>query len=802
MIINYLKTGWRSLVHNKATSLINILGLSAGLTCFAFISLWVSDEWSYDKFNVNYDRIYRLIGKEKTETGILESAVSSAPMANALLNDYPEIEKATRLDLREEIITHNNQQVLQPGILIADPSLFEVFSYSLTRGNAATALREPYSLVLTASAAIKYFGPDDPMGQLLTINMYDNDGLGAKYKITGVMADPPQNAHFTFNMVASFKTVETANPNVLTVDGWGDGSYYTYVLLKKGVDYKVFSDRISLFYGKYIGDRFDSWKNIYIYTLQPLSEIHLRSRLRYEISTTGNSTQVYLFSTIGIFILLLAGINYMNLATAQAVNKARAAGIKKVVGALRSQLIFQYLLESIFIAMAAWGVSILLSTLLQPVFHQLTGKDISLVSRPGLFLSLAGTTILLGILSGTYPAFIISGFKPITVLKGSFKTGDQGVMLRKTLVVLQFAVTILLISSIAVIYTQMKYIKTKDLGYDKDPLLFIRVHGNTDVITGYEAFRNELLTSPLISGASVSNSLLGSLGSGGSETVNSTGDKMQVNTARLRVDSAYLSVYGIKMLAGRNFERSILPDSLLAVIINESAVHQFGWLDNATAINKPFRIGNQQGRVIGVVADFHFSPLQDLIGPLILYPSQARFSRITLKANVSNPDAVVAWLEKIWRKHFPSALLDYSFSDSVLASQYQAEDRFAKIFLYFSVLSLLIACLGLYGLISFTSAQRIREIGIRKVLGASIHSIAILLSRDFLKLLILAFLIATPLAWYLMSNWLNDFAYRTDLSWWMFGISGSIVLLVALITLSFRTIHAAIANPVNSLRAE
>lgn len=799
---NYLKTGWRTLLFNKSSSFINILGLSTGLTCFAFISLWVADEWSYDKFNSNYKRIYRLTGIEKRESGTLESAVSSAPMAKALKESYPEVEQTVRIDLREEIITHDQQQVLQTGILVADPSLFEVFSYNLSRGNEKTALNEPYTLVLTESAAKKYFGEHDPMGQFLTLNMYDRDGLGAKYTITGIMPDPPKNAHFTFAMVASFSTLEVVNPNVLTIDGWGDGSYYTYLLLKENTDFRDFSAKISLFYKKYIGDRFEVWKDIYSYQLQPLSDIHLRSNVRYEIAATGSGTNVYLFSTIGLFILILAGINYMNLATAQAVNKAKEAGIKKVVGARRSQLISQYLLESILIALAAWVVSLIGCALLQPLFYQLTDKDLSPLAYPDLQLFLAGVTILLGILSGIYPAFFISGFKPVTVLKGAFKTGTLGVVLRKSLVVSQFSVTILLIISITVIFAQMKFIKNKDLGYQKDPLVFLRVHGNTDVITGYPAFRNELLASPLILGAAVSNSLLGSLGSGGSETINSEGEKMQVNTARLRVDSAYLNVYGIQMLSGSNFEKSRLPDTILPVILNASAVSQFGWKDNETAINKPFRIGRQEGRVIGVVNDFHFSPLQDLIGPLAIYPSQLNFSRITLKADVSNPAAVVAWLETTWKKHFPSALLDYSFSDSQLASQYQAESRFARIFLYFSILSLMIACLGLYGLISYTSAQKTKEIGIRKVLGASVQNIAVLLSMDFLKLLVLAFLIATPFAWYLMSNWLKDFAYRTELSWWMFGVSGSLVLFIALIILSLRAIRAALANPVISLRTE
>ena len=801
MFVNYIKEIWRGLQKNKTYFLINLVGLTAGLVCFAFIALWVADELSYDKFNRHYDRIVRLTSITKTETGVIESAVSSAPMAGALKNDYAEVENTVRLRLREEIITHKDQQVLQGGILLTEPSFFDIFSYRLIRGNIKTALNEPYSIILTESTAKKYFGNDDPIGQTLVINMFDT-GYGAPYKITGIMQDAPKNAHFTFEMVASFKTVEVANPEVLTVDGWGDASFYTYLLLRKEVDHKAFSRKISQFYGKYIGERFEIWRNIYYYKVQPLSDIHLNSNLQYETATTGSASQVYIFSTIGIFILLLAGINYMNLATAHSVNKAKQTGIKKVIGAARKQLVIQYLMEAIVIALSAFAFSLVICSLLRPLFIQLTGKEISVFASPGLIIFLLGVTIFLGILSGVYPAFVLSGYKPIAVLKGPFKSGRKGIFLRKSLVVAQFIVTILLISGIIIIRLQMSYLTNKDLGYNKDPLLFLRVHGNADVVKGYDAFKNDLLTSPLISGATVSNSLLGSLGSGGSETIDDRGNKLQVNTARLRVDSAFMNVYGIKLVAGRNFEGGSLADSLRPVILNESAIKKIGWNDSRAAIGMPFKMGDQEGRVIAVVNDFHFSPLQALIGPLAIYPGNGNFSRITLKTDVTKPTEVSAWVEKIWKKHFPSALLDFDFSDSFIEQQYQGEKRFARIFLCFSVLSLLIACLGLYGLIAYSTAQRAKEIGIRKVLGGTAEGIALMLSKDFLKLVVLAFMVAVPVAWYVMNIWLRDFAYRITISWWMFLTAGFIVALIALLTVGSRAISAAVANPVKSLRTE
>ncbi|MGB8194062.1 MAG: ABC transporter permease [Chitinophagaceae bacterium] len=803
MLKSYFRIAWRSLEKNKTYSLLNIIGLAAGLTCFTFIALWVSDELSYDKFNEKSDRIVRLTGITKTAAGESASAVSSAPMARALMNDYAEVENTVRFDMHEEIVNHNQQQFLQPGILLTDPSFFDVFSYRLSQGNAAKALSEPFSIILTESTAKKYFGDTNPIGQTLTINMYDSSGYGAAYTITGIMPDPPQNAHFTFTMLGSFKTVETANPDVLTVDGWGDGSFYTYLLLKEGVDHRAFSGKISQFYAKYIGERYESWKSTYFYTLQPLADIHLRSNLQYEIAATGNINDVYIFSTIGIFILLLAGINYINLSMARAVNRAKEVGIKKAIGALKGQLIMQYMFEAVLTAFLALVVSLLISSLLQPLFFQLSGKELPLFDSGLLIFFLVGATLVLGILSGIYPATIISAFKPLLVLKGVFRSGRTGIALRKSLVVTQFIITLVLVTGIIVINSQMSFIKKKDLGYNKEALLFLNVHGNTDVIKGYEAFKNDLMTSSLVGGLTTSNSLpIGGLGTGGSETVDANDEPLQVNTARLRVDADYLNVYGIKLSAGRNFSSRAASDTLQSIILNEEAVRKIGWKDVQAAINKPFKMGSRQGVVIGVVKDFHFNSLQKAIEPLAIYPRQERFSRITVKADPAKAAQTISWIEKTWKKHFPSALLDYNFINRQVGMQYEAEERFSKIFLTFSFLSLLIACLGLFGLISYAAVQRTKEIGIRKTLGASVNRIAMMLSSGFLKLVALAFLVATPVTWYLMNSWLEHFVYRTTISWWMFAAAGLSVMLIALLTVGFQAIKAALANPVKSLRTE
>jgi len=803
MLKNYFLTAYRSLVKSKGYAILNITGLAAGLTCFALIALWVNDELSYDKFNKHYNNIYRLTTAEKRDGSVTQLATSGAPVAAALLHDYPEVDKAVRLKMREEIVTYQNQQVLQGGILLTDPPFFDVFSYKLTKGNAATALSKPYSLVLTKSTAKQYFADKDPVGQVLLLNMYDSTGYGANYTVTGVMDDPPQNAHFTFNMLASFKTIETARPKILSTEGWEDASFYTYVLLKKGVEATPFANKMATFYRKYVGDA-RAKAATYQYDLQPLADIHLHSHLKNELATNGSITQVYIFLTIGIFILLLAGINYTNLATARSVSRAREAGVKKVLGAGRQHLVWQYLSESVLTALLALLPAIAICYFLQPVFNQVTGKQLSLLGSPLLLCLLTGITIALGLLAGLYPAFIIAAYKPVVVLKGAFKASGKGIILRKVLVVSQFAVTMVLITGIVIIYSQMNYIKFKDLGYNKDALITIKVNGNTDIRTGYDAFTTELLANPLVSGQATSNSLIvGGLGSAKAEIVDARGSIQQVNTAYLRIDENYLAVYGIKLLAGNNFNPQSAVDSLRPVILNQTAVRSFGWKDNNAAIGKPFSMDGNKGVVIGVVADFTYTRLEEAIGPLAISPvSRGGFSRITLKINALKAREAADFTSQVWKRHFPGALFDYDFVSQQIKAQYLAEERFTTIFLSFSVLSLLIACLGLYGLIGYTVVQKTKEIGIRKVLGATPGRIAAMLTADFLQLVLIACFIAIPAAWFIMQSWLQGFAYRVSLTWWMFGGAGLLVLLVALSTVGMQSIKAAFINPAKSLKIE
>ncbi|WP_128545426.1 ABC transporter permease [Larkinella soli] len=803
MLKSYLTLLLRRIVREKAESLVNLIGLSAGLIGFAFIALWVQDELSYDRIFPNFDRIVRLTTAKRSETGLTESARTVAPLARALRQGFAEIETVVRLERKEEIVQVGNRQTLQAGILLTDPSFFEVFSYRLSRGNTATALSEPYSVVLTESTARNYFGDSDPIGQSLLIYLYDSTGAGANYRVTGLVPDPPKNAHFSFSMLGSFRTVEKARPGVLTAEGWTDPRYYTYLLLKETTDRPALAGKMARFTGKLPGERLNDGRPAFSYRLQPLADIHLHSHLENELTANGSATQVFLFSTVGLLILLLAGINYMNLATARAVGRAREVGIRKAVGAQKTQLIAQFLGESAGVALLALIPAITASTLLQPYFYRITGKDLSLLSQPPLLLFLIGVTVLVGLLSGLYPAFALSSFRPAGTLKGGFRPGTGNVRLRQTLIVAQFFVTLVLITCIVVIYAQMRYIKHKDLGYDRDALLMVRHNGNAGVVQGYEAFRNELRSSPLIAGVATSNAFITSgLDTAPAATVDDAGQPVELPAARLEVDSDFLNVYGLTLIAGRNLSPRAAGDSVRPVILNETAVRKAGWKNAEAALGKPFALDGRPGTVIGVVRDFHFSTLRHAIQPLAVFARDGYFSRITIRIHPRQMGPALALIENAWKKHFPVVLFDFSFADRQLEEQYRAEERFSTLLLAFSVLSLLIACLGLYGLIAYLTARRTKEIGIRKVLGATTEGIALLLSGDLLKLVVPAGFLAAPVATYLLHRWLENFAYRVELQWWMFAGAGLLVFLPALLTVSYESIKAALADPVRSLRSD
>ncbi|HRI59170.1 MAG TPA: ABC transporter permease, partial [Saprospiraceae bacterium] len=807
------KYALRDLVKNRFFSALNILGLAAALTCSAFIALWIWDEWRRDRFFPNADRIVRLTGKVFTETEVFEHAVSSVPTGPAIKNEYPEVEDFVRFDAHDAVVKVGDRQFAEAHLLTVDSSFFSVFNYSLAQGDTRNALSEPYTVVLTEKLARKYFGTQDPIGQTLDILQYDTSGRGATYRVTGVLAGAPRSSHFTFDMLISFSSFLKYEPDLMTEDGWGDNSYYTYLLLKPGATVGALQAKMPGFYQKYVEPLYRKYgaTGHVEYNLQPLTDIYLHSDRRYEIGPTGNAANLYIFGTVGLLILLVAGINYVNMATARASKYAKSVGVRKALGAQRGQLARQFLVESVLTALFAVSLTLAFSVLCQPVFEQMTDKPLGIFDVPALLLLLVLAALLLGLLAGVYPALVLSGFRPVAVLKGDAAASADAagkVGLRKVLVVTQFAISMALIVSVLVIRGQMDFIRTKNLGYNKDALLILKINGDQSVIRGLEAFRNDVAANPtLIQGIAFADKLpVGGTGNNGASTVDNTGKKIQSSTYRYRIDYNYADVFGLKFLAGRNFSRQFPADapsdSTQNYILNEAAVKAFGWETPEQAIGKPFRMSGRSGQVVGIVQDFHFNSLKHKVEPLAMHLTTTRFAQIALRIDMDHAQQAIAEIGAKWKKHFPDAYFEYAFLDEKLDTQYRSELRFGSLFGVFSVFSIFIACLGLFGLAAYTAERRTKEIGIRKVLGASVTGITGLLAKDFLKPVIVAIFIASPIAYFFMQKWLADFAYRIEIQWWIFLVAGAGAVAVAFLTVGFQSVKAALANPARSLKSE
>jgi len=794
---------FRTMLRGKTYAALNILGLAIGLTCFGLISAWVMNGLSYDRFHENHERIVRLTGNVRTDAETFDQAVTAPPMAEALVRDYPEIEAAVRMSDRGAIVRYGEKQFDESNLLFADQSFFDIFSYDLSLGDKKTALVDPYSIVVTQSMAEKYFGSENPLGKTLKIFLFDPDGQGAPYKVTGVMPDPPKNSHIVFDFLGSFNTYETAVPISRTSEWrWFWNGFYTYLLLDNGADREGLEAKLPEFAERYLGEKMRQMRMFYTFSLQPLDEIYLHSDLRYEIQATGSMDTLIIFATIGVLVLLIACINYMNLATARALGRAKEVGIKKILGAAKADLIRQFLLEAVVVAVLSLLIALLLMELTRPFVSELTGKSLENVFSTDLLGILIGTTLAVGLLSGLYPALFISSFKPITIIK-AWRSTAAGIFVRKGLVILQFVVSIALLVGIGVVWNQMEYIRSKDLGFNKDELLILNQNGFSEVNQGIGPFREELLSHPGIKGVATSRGLIvGGLSNSHIETIDGNGNPVSTSIYQHQVSLEYFDVYEMKLLAGRQF---VPTDTGSAYIVNEATLRVLGWGSPEDAVGKPFGSGGirQKATVVGVVKDFHFSSLENPIEPVavsLALPQQ--FSRISVRLAGSQLDETIPFIEQTWREHFPGALLQYSFMNERLDRQYQAEKVFGRVFLSFVVLSLIVACLGLFGLASFATEQRVKEVGIRKVLGASVPGVVGLLSIDFLKLVFIAFLIASPLAYFTMSRWLEDFAYRVEIGIGVFIASGIAAALIAFLTVSFQAIRTALSNPVEALRYE
>jgi putative ABC transport system permease protein len=805
MIYNYLKIAIRNLLKYRFISFINLFGLTVGLACCLLILTYIIHELSYDKYNSKANNIYRVTRLFKNaETGDVNLHLSTVapPFGPLLQNDFKEIKQVTRfLKIGNGQIDYEEKKFTERELYFADEHLFDVFNVKLLKGNAAHALNEPYTVILSEEMAKKYFGQEDPVNKIIK---FDNQ---FNLKVTGVYEAFPANAHLHPAIMLSFNTLNDSavyGAERLRTN-WGNNSFFTYLLMPDDFDPKKLEAQFPAFLDRHIrGEGIPSkWTAL---GLQKLTDIHLHSHTDYEAEENGDIRRVYIFSAIALFILLIACINYMNLSTARSALRAREIGIRKVVGAQRKEIILQFLSESVLISWVALLLAVLLTALMLPWLNKLSDLSLSLnmLLQWQLIVPLLLIPFVVGIVSGLYPALFMSSFRPVKVLKGLFKAGGANISFRQVLVVLQFSVSIVLIISTAVVFQQLRYMQKKSLGFDRERI--ITMSYNDGLNDKYEAFRNELMAGGAIKEVTRSSRIPTGrlLDAQGTEIDRS--DSMtpaSVDIKFVAADETFIATYGVKIVAGRALSKDYGTDTS-AFLVNETAVKALGFKNNNDIIGKQIKYGGRKGQLVGVINDFHFESMHQKIIPLILVVPQSprAYGRISIKMAGNNVPAALAHIEHTWKHFLPEVPYEYTFLDENFDQLYRSEHKQSSIFTTFACIAIFIACLGLFGLSAFAISQRVKEIGVRKVLGAGTATIVTLLSKDFLKLVLIAAIIAFPLAWYAMHNWLQDFAYRITIPWWIFLLAGTVAAAVALFTISFLAIKAALANPVKSLRSE
>ncbi|AXY74878.1 ABC transporter permease [Paraflavitalea soli] len=791
MYRNYFKTAFRNLWKHKAFSFINIMGLTVGMTACFLIFLYVRFELTYDAFNTKADRIYRVVTDIKTPSEVLKASGPAWAVPPNMKDEFPEVEAFVRISNQDMLVRKGDIKFQEENAAFADSAFFQVFDIRLLQGDPKKVLNDQMSVVLSETAAKKYFGKNNPVGQTL---LFTNDGIPATVK--GVMEDMPENSQVRADILVSMSTLTGRfNPGL---DGqWGNYGSSAYILLKPHTNAKALEAKLPAFIKKRNGKEEQQSQMYATLLLEPLREVYLYSTR----GGSGNINNVYIFSIIAIFILLIACINFINLTTARSTERAKEVGIRKVAGAGKPQLIRQFIGESVIICLISFLLTLGLAALLLPLFNQLAGKQVSegIFSNRQYIGLLFLAAVAIGLLAGIYPALVLSSFKPIIVLKGRFATGVRGLLLRKGLVVAQFSISIALIIGTIIVYRQMNFMRSRDLGFNKDQTVIL----STDGDQGKDAFKEALKSIPSVKAVSLSSSAPGTGNPAAySEIENKKGDLQVANLDLYFVDFDYIPLYNIKLAAGRAFSRDFLTDTTQAMIMNETAVKLFGYSSPEEAVGRRFKQWGREGKIIGVIKDFHFRSLQQDIKPLTMRIEPGGCNLASVKIAAGNVPATLAAIESKWKSTMPNRPYSYQFLDDLFDRQYRAEERFGKLFLNFAVLAIFISCLGLLGLAAYSTMQRTKEIGVRKVMGASVPSIVNLLSKEFLKLVVISFFIAAPAAWYFMTQWLHDFAYRTPITWWIFAVAGIAALVIALTTISFQAIKAALTNPVKSLRSE
>jgi len=810
MIKNYFKIAWRNLMKYKFISFINLFGLAVGLTCCLLISTYVLNELSYDRYNKNAENIYRVTRTFKNAAGVVSLKLSAVapPFGYYFPTEFPEIKQMTRLLNTGTVpFKYGDKIIAEPNVYFADQNLFNVFTLKVLKGNPQTALKEPFSVMLTENIAKKYFGNEDPMNKVIRANnQFD-------LKVTGIFKGFPENSFMHPEVLVSFNTLKDSavygEKNLET--NWGNNAFFTFIVLPDYYNPKNLTTRFPAFLDKHMVAQYapNQPSKMTELGLQKLTDIHLYSHTDYEAEPNGDIYKVYIFSAIALFILLIACINYMNLSTARSSLRAKEIGIRKVIGARKKELIYQFLSESVLIAWSAILIAFVLLYYTLPWLNEVSGQELSVgtLMKWQVLLPLFFTPFIIGIISGLYPALYMSSFQPVKTLKGLFKAGGPNISFRKILVIAQFTISIVLIITTIIVFQQLHYMQDTSLGYDKEHIIVLPYYNTVN--PQYESFRNDLLQTRGITDIGRSSRIpTGRLldDNGASTMVSDSMQPIITDIKYVDADYDFIPTYGIHLVAGRNFSRSYSMDTS-NFILNESAIKAIGWKSPQDAIGKDFKYGNTKGKVVGVMADFHFESLQHAIIPLVLLnpattPANSSFNNLSIKLSGNNISGTLSSVEKIWKRYMPDLPFQYTFLDENFNKLYQSEQRQETIFTVFSCIAIFIACLGLFGLSAFEITQRVKEIGVRKVLGANVGSIVTLLTKDFLKLVLIATVIAFPIAWYAMSQWLHGFAYRINIHWWVFLLSAILALAIALITVSFQAIKAAVANPVESLRSE
>lgn len=801
MIRNYFKTAFRNIARNKLFTFLNILGLSLGLATAILILFWVQDELSYDKYNVNAENIYRVTGDYVLSGNRTHVAVAPPPMAATMIQDYPEVLNACRLrQVGSRVLDIDDVKFKAADVTYADSTFFDLFSIPILEGDRNNLLNHPNFIMLSKTTATRFFGDKSAVGQSIKIG-------NTTYKVSGIYGDIPDNSHFHFDILLSMPSLEDSFSQI-----WLSNNFHTYIQVHPTTDITKLEDQMQEMIARYMGPDLEKFMGKTLeefmgdgsaaYGLQKLTDIHLNSHLMAELENNSDISNVYIFSFIALFILIIACINFMNMATARSEGRSKEVGIRKVVGAIRGQIIFQYLLESFVITLLSYFAAMILVEIYLPSFNNLSGKNIDInYFEPQTLLILLGIIFSTSLISGSYPSFYLSSFQPIETLKGGIKTGKSSGRLRNILVVIQFFTTIILISSSIFVYNQLNFIQSKKLGFEKEQLICI--HNMSSLGNNSNTFKQELLNHPEIISAAVS-SYLPVPSSSNNSVVFPDGDQSKLVTLyQWVVDVDYIETFKMNIIEGRNFSEEFGTDSL-AVLVNEATLKQFGW-ESAEGHFLQIMINNAgetaDFKIVGVIEDFHYESLKASISPMLMILGNRGFY-LTMRYQAENTQDVIALLEKKWKEFAPNYPFEYSFVNERFDNIYFQEQRMGKIMRNFTILAIIIASLGLFGLAAFIAEKRTKEIGIRKVNGATLLNIFSLFTKDVAKLVIIAFVLAVPLTWYIMDQWLNNFEYRIDINWLVFLGAGMLSFLIAMLTISYQAYMASTRNPIDSLKYE